>query len=184
MLSVNKHALVDNGIGWLSTPRVACFGICLSELLHCTTSPTLYFTRRSISVSVQISGYWRCLMQWIGSPTSMLNLRKLVYMVDHWCQPNSICMLDVFVFVFVCCPWFSSSVFSVRVCHTLYVVLRVVEHLIISHLQIHTEEFTHYWFSFTLACGVCRHNACCVSMIIYFYNLDVMTIVWLFWKVI
>ena len=159
MLSVNKHALVDNGIGWLSTPRVACFGISLSELLHCMASPKLYFTRRSISVSVQISGYWRCLMQWIGSPTSMLNLRKLVYMVDHWCQPNSICMLDVFVFVFVCCPWFSSSVFSVRVCHTLYVVLRVVEHLIISHLQIHTEEFTHYWFSFTLACGVSIHKA-------------------------
>ena len=157
MLSVNKHALVDNGIGWLSTPRVACFGISLSELLHCMASPTLYFTRRSISVSVQISGYWRCLMQWIGSPTSMLNLHKREYMVDHWCQPNSICMLDVFVFVFVCCPWFSSSVFSVRVCYTLYVVLRVVEHLIISHLQIHTEEFTHYWFSFTLACGVCMY---------------------------
>ena len=62
----------------------------------------IHIVHTRISVTVQISSYWLCLIRWIGRATSMLNLRKREYIVRHWCQPNHICVLVLYLYLYAC----------------------------------------------------------------------------------
>ena len=86
----------------------ACIGDCIRlwcswyHIAVIVVLCAIHIVHTRISVSVQISSYWLCLIRWIGRATSMLNLCKREYIVRHWCQPNYICVLVVFVCLCIC----------------------------------------------------------------------------------